>query len=128
MQFRLRTLLIVLAVGPVVLAACGHSDSRKATAINVDQSWPFDQSPNVAAITTRQVLEGRAILHVVHYEDDQSWAFTCGTTSDEADGRVISMEQAVQLDSTIKEVSDLPPGWRAWRSAVGDRWQREQID
>ena len=82
----------------------------------------------MAAITTRQVLEGRPILRVVHYDDDHSWAFTCGTTNDEADGRVISMEEAVTLDSTIREVSDLPPGWRAWRRAAGGKWQREQVD
>jgi hypothetical protein len=93
-----------------------------------EQSWPFDQAPNVAATTTRQVLEGKPILRVVHYEDDHSWAFTCGTTDDEADGRVISMEEAVDLDSTIKEVADLPPGWGAWRTAAGEKWQREQME
>ena len=93
-----------------------------------EQPWPFDQATNVAAITTRQVLEGKPILRVVHYEDDHSWAFTCGTTNDEADGRVISMEEAVAIDSTIKEVSDLPPGWQAWRKAAGGKWQREQVD
>ena len=49
--------------------------------------WPFDQAPNVAAITTRQVLdEGLPILRVTHYSDDHSWGFVCGTTdnTDEA--------------------------------------------
>ncbi len=40
--------------------------------------WPFDQAPNVAAITTVNVLECRApILVVLHYRDDDSWAFLC---------------------------------------------------
>jgi hypothetical protein len=29
--------------------------------------WPFDQEPNVAAITSRQVLEGHPILRIAHY-------------------------------------------------------------
>ncbi|MGH9968902.1 MAG: hypothetical protein ACREBG_14035 [Pyrinomonadaceae bacterium] len=46
-----------------------------------EADWPFDQAPNVAAITTRQVIEsGSPILLVTHYEDDHSWAFLCGTT------------------------------------------------
>ena len=94
----------------------------------MQQPWPFDQAPNVAAVTTRQVLEGNPILCVVHYDDDHSWAFTCGTTNDEADGRVISMLEAVDLDSTIKEVADLLPGWKASRSAAGAKWQREQVN
>lgn len=90
--------------------------------------WPFDQPQNAAAITTRQVLEGQPILRVVHYEDDHSWAFTCGTTNDESDGRVISMSEAVAIDTTIFEIADLPPGYGAWREAAGIPWQRYRMD
>jgi len=87
--------------------------------------WPFDQGPNVAAITTDNVLERRAaILVVVHYDDDDSWAFLCGLTNDVAAGRVIGMGEALRLDPTLREIADLPPGWKAWRRAVGDAWQR----
>ena len=128
LRYKLRSLLIVLALGPPVLAGCGQPELGKARDMNAKPSWAFDQARNAAAITTRQVLEGSPILNVVHYEDDHSWAFTCGTTDDETDGRVISMDQAVNLDSTVKEVADLPPGWKAWRTAVGDKWQRSTID
>jgi hypothetical protein len=38
------------------------------------KNWPFDQGPNVAAITTRQVLDnGLPILGVTHYSDDHAW-------------------------------------------------------
>jgi len=86
--------------------------------------WPFDQKPNVAAITTRQVLEGHPILRVVHYTDDHSWAFTCGTTDDDSDGRVIRMDEALEMDGSLVSVADLPPGWGAWRESVGRAWQR----
>ena len=53
----------------------------------MSNDWPFDQAPNVAAITSRQVLEdGLPILRVIHYSDDHSWAFTCGTTSETEEG------------------------------------------
>ena len=87
--------------------------------------WPFDQAPNVAAITTVNVIEhGAPILVVVHYDDDDSWAFLCGTTNDDADGRVIGMGNALRIDPSLREIADLPPGWKAWRSAVGGAWQR----
>lgn len=89
------------------------------------EPWPFDQEPNVAAITTRQVLEGQPILSVVHYEDDHSWAFTCGTTDDEADGRVVLMKTILQQDATLTQIADLPPGWHAWRESPTGRWHRE---
>ncbi len=87
--------------------------------------WPFDQGPNVAAITTRQVLrEGFPILRVTHYSDDHSWAFVCGTTDDTADGKVICMAESLKLDPTLREIADLPPGWTAWREKVGGEWCR----
>ena len=86
--------------------------------------WPFDQKPNVAAITTRQVLEGHPILCVVHYKDDHSWAFTCGTTDVASDGRVISMAETLEMDGSLVSVANLPPGWGAWRESVGGAWHR----
>jgi hypothetical protein len=89
------------------------------------QSWPFDQGPRVAAITTRQVLDdGLPILRVMHYIDDDSWAFTCGTTNETKDIRVIAMAEAMMLDASIAEVADLAPGWGAFRVSVGDVWSK----
>jgi len=89
------------------------------------QQWPFDQAPNVASITTRQVLkEGYPVLSVVHYSDDDSWAFTCGTISETSDIKVISMEEALALDPTLFGIADLPPGWVAKRVKVGGEWHK----
>ena len=91
--------------------------------------WPFDQAENVATITSKFVLENNyPILHVVHYSDDHSWAFTCGTTSNSEDIRIIGMVEAVNLDPTITEVADLPPGWGASREKVGDTWEKYELD
>jgi len=89
--------------------------------------WPFDQAPNVAALTTRQVIEdGLPVLSVTHYLDDDSWAFVCGTTKKTEDGRVIGTGEALQRDATLRTIADLPPGWTALRKAVGGTWQRFQ--
>jgi hypothetical protein len=89
--------------------------------------WPFDQARNVAAITTRQVLnDGLPILRVTHYSDDHDWAFVCGTTDTTEDGRVIAMQEALELDPTLRSIADLPPGWTAWREQVGAPWHRSR--
>lgn len=90
-------------------------------------TWPFDQSPLTAAITTRQVIEEKkAICVVLHYSDDHSWAFLCGTTDEEKDGRVIAMKEALKIDDSIVAVADLPPGWKAWRENRNAQWHRAQ--
>jgi hypothetical protein len=86
--------------------------------------WLFDQGENTAALTSRQVLEGKfPILDVVHY-DDSSWAFTCGTTNDGADARVVGMAEIIATDPTLHDVADLPLGWCATRPCVGGTWHR----
>jgi hypothetical protein len=88
-------------------------------------SWPFDQTPTTAAITTRYVIaREQPITVVLHYSDDHSWAFLCGTTNDEKDGRVILMREAVEIDTSVLEIANLPPGWKAWRKEAGAPWQR----
>jgi len=91
--------------------------------------WNFDQAPDVAAITTKMVLEeGAPVLRVVHYDDDHSWAFTCGTTNNPADGLVIAMGCILERDPTLHEIADLEPGWGAWREEIGGEWGIYPLD
>ena len=89
--------------------------------------WPFEDTPNTASITTRQVLEGAPILLVTHDEDDGSWQFLCGTTNDPADGRVVGIGTIYKRDASVGELADLPEGWRAWRASTGAAWQRGPV-
>src|SRR4030095_13856100 len=93
------------------------------------EDWPFDQAPNVAAITTVRVLKDKfPVLRVTHYSDDDSWAFTCGTTNATKDGRVIGMHHVLELDPTLRTIADLRPGWTAWRERIGAAWHRSPND
>lgn len=90
-----------------------------------EKTWPFDQAPNVAAISDTAVVEGNApILLVVHYSDDHSWAFLSGRQFTTDQGKIIGMGTALRLDPTLSSVADLPPGWTATRNLVGSQWLR----
>ena len=87
--------------------------------------WNFDQAQNVAAITTKQVIkEGFPILQVIHYSDDHSWAFMCGTTWEAENSMVVGMGMIVSTDDSLHEVADLEPGWIAERESKEDKWKR----
>lgn len=89
--------------------------------------WPFDQARNVVAVTTHQVIDKKfPILMVVHYAEDHSWAFTCGTTNKSEDLMLVSMGNIVDLDPSLKAISDLPLGWSATRKSISDKWVREK--
>ena len=89
-----------------------------------ENEWPFDQEKNVAAVTTKQVVDqGLPILLVIHYEDDHSWAFLCDTTEEESDSQLITMEEITLIDPTLHTIADLKPGWIAYRETIDDAWE-----
>lgn len=94
-----------------------------------EEEWPFDQAKRTATLTTRQVMEqGLPVLRVVHYADDHSWAFTCGTSNNTEDAMTVSMDKVIQRDASLKSIADLPPGWTAYRHAVDGEWVRSMDD
>ena len=94
---------------------------------NRTDTWLFDQPRNCATLTMRQVLDGsEPILLVVHDADDRAWQFIGGSDASVADGRVVCLEEIVNLDPTVLDVADLWPGWQAVRNEVGGEWTRRQ--
>jgi hypothetical protein len=90
-------------------------------------SWPFDQPRNCATLTMRQVLDGsEPILLVSHDADDHAWQFIGSSDPSVEDGRVVCLKEMVELDPTVLEVADLPPGWQAIRERVGGVWTRRE--
>jgi GNAT superfamily N-acetyltransferase len=97
---------------------------RKHLEIRMTTPWPFEDTRNTAAITTRQVLEGAPILRVAHDADDGSWQFLCGTTDETSDGRVVGLGSLCDRDPSLLGLADLPEGWSAWRERPGAPWRR----
>ncbi len=89
--------------------------------------WPFVDPENVAVITLRDITDGKArILWVTHDEEDGMWQFLDGRENpDPSDAAVVSLKHVYGLDPSVGELADLPYGWRAWRSAPDQPWQRE---
>jgi hypothetical protein len=88
------------------------------------RDFPFDDAPNVAAITTSNVLNGDPILLVTHDDDDGSWQFLCGKTNNPDDGRIVGLECIFEQDPSVGELADLPRGWAASRTSVRAPWFR----
>ena len=87
--------------------------------------WPFDQSPNVATLTTRGIIDGSEWIALVsHDEDDGGWQFIGprGARMDEA--MLVALRQIFEQDASIAELADLPEGWQAWRQTPESPWER----
>ncbi len=87
--------------------------------------WPFASPVNAVCFTTKRVMrEGYPVLLVTH-DADGDWQVLCGTTNDSDQAMLVCLGCAFERDRSIREVADLPLGWRAWRDAPGAPWERE---
>ena len=88
--------------------------------------WPFDQPPNCAVFSLRQIVfGGEPILRVSHDEDDHGWQFLSHGDAMIEDAVVVCLQEIVDMDPSVLEVADMLPGWRATRQRFGEPWVRE---
>lgn len=89
-------------------------------------TWPFDQAPNCATFVTRGVIESNnPILFVSHDEDEHGWQFHDTLDAQADDARIVCLSHVLEIDPTMRDLADLPPGWVAWRQDENSPWQRE---
>jgi hypothetical protein len=95
--------------------------------VKAKSRWKFSEPRNLGVFTTVPVLHhGLPILHVVH-EEDGDWEFLCGTTVEPDQIKLVCLKDVAELDPSVNDLADLPPGWRAWRESQGASWQRELL-
>ncbi|MFI3115612.1 MAG: hypothetical protein R3Y12_05680 [Clostridia bacterium] len=86
--------------------------------------FPFLEDENVAVITCRHILENRADICFVTHDEDGIWQFMCGENFHiESDARVISLGEAFDLDNSIEQIADMPPGHGASREYKHGTWK-----
>ena len=91
----------------------------------MSSDWLFDQPPNCAVITLRQIMNGdQQILHVSHDSDDGGWQFLSHGTPEIEDCIVVSLKRVVKHDPSVLAIADLPLGWCADRCSTEETWKR----
>ena len=89
-----------------------------------DENWPFDQPRNCATVTLRQIIEKEVpILRVYHDTDDHGWQFLSNIETSMKDAMLVSLGYITELDPSVFEVSNIPPGYHVWRRTVNDDWE-----
>jgi hypothetical protein len=84
----------------------------------------------VAVITTQSIIRGEDWIGLVSRDAiDGAWQFLpLSEGPDLSSASVVSLKNIATLDASVIELSDLPMGWRAWRSSKGAPWQRSVAD
>ena len=90
-----------------------------------EADWPFVDSIDTMAYTTKPVLHGGLPILLVTHDVDGDWQFLCGTTNETGDAAIVCLGCMFDQDKTVGDVADLPRRWIAWRNSAGDPWIRE---
>lgn len=90
-----------------------------------ETEYKFKEKENTACFTCDHVMnKEKPILFVSHDNDDSSWQFLFGTENHtDTNIKNISIKQAIEIDSTINELYEMPDGLCAERESVGAEWK-----
>jgi hypothetical protein len=87
------------------------------------------QKPARAVVITQWVVvnKGLPILAVFHSAGDEEWMFFADVNPTVDVQVSVTLEDLLKLDESLKELSDLPAGWKATREQKGTSWNRQKI-
>ena len=79
---------------------------------------------DIAVFTTKFVLEGKTITYVTHELEDGAWQFFSNDPFDNFEdvAKIVGLQEIYDLDVTLLEIADLPPGSYATRKNKTDNW------
>ena len=91
-------------------------------------NWTFKEQRSVTVVTEETIAEGLSpILYVFRDSVDGQWIFLSDEKSAGNEVAFITLEAIVKIDYSIKQLSDLPAGWKAWREAKDKPWKRSKL-
>ena len=107
-------------------AAARPDNNNEATKMKTERAMDWDDPLDPIAITTDEIISGElAIVLVTHDAGHGGWQFMDGQDVSGRKPVVIPKSELLQIDPTIKEITDLPVGWRAVRDSKDEPWRRE---
>jgi hypothetical protein len=90
-------------------------------------NWKFPDPPHTGVYLSQTVHNGtEPVTYVSRDAEDGAWQFL-GDSMADGGGPVLScFHHAIDSDSSLAELADLPLGWYAERSKVGQPWVRRK--
>ena len=85
--------------------------------------FTYEEQEGMYVFTCEDALYyGQPILEV-HHVNDGNWLFLCGKIHDGEDAPCVMLKVIIRLDPSIAQLSDLPLGKLAKRTAPGSPWE-----
>lgn len=90
----------------------------------------FQDELNIYIFTTKFVIEQKEVITLVSHDIDGDWQFMSESPFNEADARVLSLQEILSHDPSLLELADLPLGYEAHRKDIDAEWEiyKSEID
>lgn len=90
-------------------------------------AWKFPDPPHTGVFLSRAVHDGtEPVTYVSHDASDGAWQFLGDSMADGGGPVLVCFHHPVDSDAGLTELADLPLGWYAERSKVGEPWVRKK--
>ncbi|MEN2399462.1 DUF4262 domain-containing protein [Flavobacterium sp. MC2016-06] len=99
----------------------------KQPLLDRNNNFKFREPKNLTTFTTKQWLEGKSIIRVVH-DHDGDWLFLTDDEASIENTIIVGLEQLIIKDNTLNQVFDLEYGEEAEREFLGDKWIRNEFE
>ena len=87
----------------------------------------FKEDLQTYVFTTRFVIENNSDITCVTHDHEGDWQFMSDDEFNESDARVVSLQEILELDSTLLKLADLPIGYEANRKDKFSNWEINSI-
>jgi hypothetical protein len=89
--------------------------------------WKFPDPPHTGVYLSEAVhAETEPVTYVSHDEEDGAWQFLGPSMAGEGKPLIVCFHHPIDNDPTLAELADLPMGWYAERSGIGQSWARRK--
>lgn len=96
---------------------------RKEKSDKDKTEFKFSDAENKAIFTCNHVTDLKSPILYASHDNDGDWQFLCGQDDHtEKNAKIISLKNAVELDTTLNQLFEMPIGVGAERNAVGEKW------
>jgi hypothetical protein len=90
-------------------------------------NWKFPDPPHTGVYLSQAVHNGiEPVTYVSHDADDGAWQFLGDSMADGGSPSLSCFHHPIDRDPSLAELADLPIGWYAERSNVGQPWVRRK--
>jgi len=88
-------------------------------------NYKFTEEKNTMCIVCCHIFNKNGpILYVTHDEDDGMWQFLCGHENHTTeDIKIIALSEAVEIDSSINELYEMPEDIGAMKESKNKEWE-----